>query len=586
MAQRLLRAHMNLDAATTLSLRQMATSEAYRLARLDGLPAKLDWHRRQAEMAMAQRNSGGALWHWLNAERPAEFIQELQRASIELATDAETDVMIDRLAASPLDVRHRFDLSIAQAALWRTRDADVRERECFEQALRIASAQADSLLLGIAYGALGKFHEARDIDRAFAYYEDSAEQLQRSGIDADQDANPQAVEEYVKTLARLAWLHVQRNDPRARTLLDGAQRLQARPEVALETVGLLEQTWGEYWRRAGDLKMALRHKHRALNIYERLGDEQQLLKTYVNLSLIYGESKDFERANEYSGKVLAMAERTAVGPYIVTGTHLNVGVNLFWQGRYDEAIEQYTLGLHKSEQAGMQVHIGRAHYNLAEAYYKRFLSHQDPHDEHLGDEHAAAAHKVWASENDSAARDATLNLKNEILGPREGVVYDRLLPEEFAAHFTELAQVQRERGVLALPSSPGAHVRAHLTIAKAYLAISAKEREAALALIQKHHLGDQFAHEFEDLRNTFTRELTREQQVSAQWQSSAGEMLQEERRIAVLEHLFHDGSIQKSVYARLCGVGLATASKHLVELAERGLLVQTGKGPSTRYTLP
>ena len=30
----------------------------------------------------------------------------------------------------------------------------------------------------------------------------------------------------------------------------------------------------------------------------------------------------------------------------------------------------------------------------------------------------------------------------------------------------------------------------------------------------------------------------------------------------------------------------ATASKHLQELAQRGLLLQTGKGPATRYLLP
>jgi Fic family protein len=38
-------------------------------------------------------------------------------------------------------------------------------------------------------------------------------------------------------------------------------------------------------------------------------------------------------------------------------------------------------------------------------------------------------------------------------------------------------------------------------------------------------------------------------------------------------------------YAELCGVSPATASKHLSTLTERGLLRQTGKGPSTRYLL-
>ena len=44
--------------------------------------------------------------------------------------------------------------------------------------------------------------------------------------------------------------------------------------------------------------------------------------------------------------------------------------------------------------------------------------------------------------------------------------------------------------------------------------------------------------------------------------------------------------MNKSAYGDLCGVAPATASKHLGLLAERGLLVQRGKGPATRYELP
>ena len=46
------------------------------------------------------------------------------------------------------------------------------------------------------------------------------------------------------------------------------------------------------------------------------------------------------------------------------------------------------------------------------------------------------------------------------------------------------------------------------------------------------------------------------------------------------------GYVNKSGYAELCALSPATASKHLGTLAERGLLVQTGKGPATRYMLP
>ena len=41
-----------------------------------------------------------------------------------------------------------------------------------------------------------------------------------------------------------------------------------------------------------------------------------------------------------------------------------------------------------------------------------------------------------------------------------------------------------------------------------------KEREAALALIERHALGDGFVAEFDALRRTFERELTREQKLA------------------------------------------------------------------------
>jgi Fic family protein len=154
------------------------------------------------------------------------------------------------------------------------------------------------------------------------------------------------------------------------------------------------------------------------------------------------------------------------------------------------------------------------------------------------------------------------------------------------AHFEETTEVQRQRAVLAVPIEPAAHVRAHLAIARAYLAIAAKEREAALSLIQKHDLGGEFSADFDALRSTYNRELTREEHLATQWSQHAADLLGDDRRTATLAELFRNGSINKSTYAQVCGLGLATASKHLGLLAERGLLVQTGKGPSTRYTLP
>lgn len=571
--------------ARRVSLRQMVQRElSLHGGERSGVSSSA-WHRRQAEMALARRDPASALWHHLQAADPGAFTETLQRFRTELSSDTETDLLIEALFELSLSARQSFDLHLAMASLSRMRSAEERERQAYESALRIASAHDDKLMLGIVYGALGRFHEPRDTDRALACFEDSADFLRQARAQAS--AQPAVgLEEYVAALVRLAWLYVLRNDPRSRAVLDKAEAARADPAVSADTVALLEQTWGEYWRRAGEPRRAIEHKHKALNIFERLGDTRQILSTYNNLSLIYGEAKEFDRAVEYARRVVAMAAQTGVDPYILTSSFLNMGVAHYLQGQYDQAIEMYRSGLEHSVRARLAVHANRAHYNLAEAYYKRFSLTGVAEDEQLGDAHAAAALKASPAEGDLLLQQAARGLKAEILGPHDGLVNERLLPEEFAAHFDEMADVQRQRAILAVPVGNEAHVKAHLAVARAYLAIAGKEREAALQLIQKHGLGDRFAVEFEQLRDTFNRELTREQLLATQWAREAGELLQEQRRIAVLEHLFRAGSIQKSMYAKVCGVGLATASKHLNTLAQLGLLEQTGNGPSTRYVLP
>jgi tetratricopeptide (TPR) repeat protein len=544
------------------------------------------WHRQQAQRLWAEHDGASALWHFLQAGDTPDFLRLLQRSHVALANDPETDALCALLAGEhSLTPRQQFDLCLAQAALSRVRQDSAQESHAYEQALRIASEQDDALMLGIAYGALGKFHEARDADRAFACYEDSAEFLRRAKP-ADESTEELATET-MSTLVRLAWLYVLRNDPRSLTVLEKAQQLRTERDAPAEVLAMLEQAWGEYWRRAGELRRALEHKHRALNLYERLGDERSVLATYTNLSPLYGQLKDFDRAIDYAQRVIAAGERMSLEPEMLCSVHLNLGATYFWQDRFDDAIVQYGRGLDVAQRAKLALHIRRSHYNLAEAHYKKFQITQEPEHERLGDAHTAAALALAEREGDSARSDATRKLKAEVLGSPGGANPDRLLPQEFAAHFDEMAEVQRQRAVLAIPIEPTAHVRAHLAIARAYLAISTKEREAALALIERHGLGERFAAEFDALRSTFARELTREQRLAAQWQADAADLLRDgTQRADVLAELLRAGSINKSAYAQVGGVALATASKHLVTLAERGLLTQTGKGPSTRYMLP
>lgn len=574
------------SAGQRLALRALAGEHAAARCDLATPEARAAWHARHAAAAQVAGNSLAALWHFAQAGDTAGVTRTLQRHSVELANEAETEAIVDAVEAAAASGRERFELQLARAALARMRGDAAGEQARQEQALRLAAEADDTLLLGIVYGALGKFHEPRDLDRAFAYYQDSVEHLRRCGLGDEAGAAVEVIEEYVATLVRLAWLYALRNDPRALALLERAQAVSGRYALSPAALAMLEQTWGECLRRAGDLPRALEHKHRALLLYERIDDRQAILKTYGNLSLIYGEAKDFARARDYAQRVLALAETMTVEPEILASTHLNLGVACFWQSDFARARDEYQQALDIAMRHRLHRVAGIAHLNLAEVDYLRFKQTGDPVDEARGDTHAAAATAIWPHDSDPTHTEAARKLKTEILGPSADRMRDRLLPREAAAHYAEIAEVQHQRELLALPGAPAEHVRAHLAIARAYLAIAMKEREAALALIGRHALGDGFSDEMDALRRTFERELTREQKLAAAWREASADLINAQRCGAVLARLLEAGSLNKSGYAQLCELSPATASKHLVTLAERGLLVQTGRGPATRYTLP
>jgi tetratricopeptide (TPR) repeat protein len=385
---------------------------------------------------------------------------------------------------------------------------------------------------------------------------------------------------------RLAWTYALRNDERSRALLERAESLRAHVATASDVIGMLEQVWAEYWRRAGKTELSLEHRYRALNIFERVGDRRSVLATMLNLVMVHGERGDRAHALQYANRIFEEARAGTVEPVLLVSTHGNLGLAYFLAGELDAAIKEYRLALARSLAAGLRLHAFRARYNLAEAHYTRFQLQGDSADEAAGDGYISEALAAPASDSNPAAVEAARELKDKILGQGKVAEPNRLLPSEDAVHLSEMSEVHRHREVLAIPGDATQHAQSHLAIARAYLAISTKEREAALALIHKHGLQAQFTAEFEELKQTFQRELTREQHLADAWKQAAADVVDDASRAPVIAHLVRDGSINKSGYVALCAVSPATASKHLGLLTQRGLLVQLGKGPSTRYELP
>lgn len=571
-----------LDRRHTPSLRAFIWREIIQARGFTSEAERIAWHQQQAQAAIQAKDYHSAFWHMHMAGDLKRLCEFTQRHLAVLADELEFKAAWQALLEHDRPPAERITLLLADAVIHQMHGDAESEQAAYEAALRLAAQAHDARRTGIVCSRLGRFYEPRDADRAFAYYQEAAELL----AEADAASDPEAQEEHAAVLVRVAWLYALRNDPRARAVLERVEALRARTSLDDGKQALIEQAWGEYCRRAGDMTRALEHTHRALSIYEKLNDQHGVVKAYINLSLAYGEAKQFERAIECGKRVLDVANHIAIGSEAMASTYLNLGVNYFWLGDYDAAIAHYRRGLEVATDADLRLHVRRAHYNLAEAFYTRFRLWHAPEDERQGDAHVQAALEAWPHESDPAHVALTKNLKQEILGEHQPRIYDRFLPQEAAAHYAEMAEIEKQRAILAAPGEPAAHVRAHLAIANAYLAISVKEREAALALIEKHGLGDQFAGEFERLRATFERTLTREQKLEAEWKAKAGDLLNDARRATTLKHLLAHGAINKSTYGELCGVGPATASKHLVHLAALGLLKQIGRGPSTHYVLP
>jgi hypothetical protein len=542
------------------------------------------WHKARADVVAREGHPVAALWHALQARDLPLATTLLRQQANALVGESEVDALIEHMAAlAGGGGRTGFHLWMARAALARTRSLPERELTALERAVKSAADPAEPLLLGEAYAALGRYHEPRDADRAFASYADSAKYLLQADPRHEQ---PAAVALYMNTLVRLGWLYTVRGHPRSKITLELADQLRARHAVPDESVGMLEQCWGEYWRIAGDFPRAIEAKHRALNIFERIGDRRSVLATYINLVTLFGLAKDLERARAYAQRVFDAAGRSVVDPDIVVTAHGNLGFAFGLCERHDLSLREFKSALDFALRAGLRQQVHRSRFNLASALYRRRLQTGDPSFERLGDDQLDLLRAAPQGELTPVLIKEIELLKADVLGASPEKQINQLLAEESATHPREMAEIERLRAKLSGDAEASAQVEAHLAIARTYLAIADKERRRAAEIAQAQGLADRFGARLREVADAMTDQLAPADRLAAAWKPASADLLDDGRRERLLAHLLRAGAINKSGYAELCGVSPATASKHLATLAERGLLTQTGKGPSTRYLLP
>lgn len=565
------------------ALREFIVAELGPMAGAPGSQARAAWHCRQVGPARRRADPVSALWHTLQADDVDAALDLLRRDAAALAGEPEADFLLDRLTAAALSGRQRFDLALVRAVLARTLGAPERELAACEQALSLAEAADEELLRGVAFNALARCHQARDAGRAMACYRDALRCLRAS--DRIHEAG-MALTAYLDTLVRLAHAYVLRNEAEARVLLDEADALVAAKAVGDDVAGLLEQAWAEFWRRNGEPDRALAARLRALNRFERIGDRRSTLSTCQNLIQHYADAGELELATSYARRILAEAARHPVEPQILIATHGNLGYAFNLVGRYEAAIEQFRRARDLSLEARHEQFANLARHNLASACYYHALHSGDRAYEAEADEEIRHVLLAPAGAVTPSLLEEARGLKAHVLGRQPERSIDRLLDADDAAHLAELSDIRRQRVVLAQPGiAPADAARARLAVAQAYMAMASRERDSADALIQDAGLQAEFEPALSRLGSASVGRLSQAQRLALAWRPVAA-MLDDAQLHALLERLLRDGTLSKSSFGDAAGVAPATASKHLAQLTQRGLLLQTGRGPATRYRLP
>jgi tetratricopeptide (TPR) repeat protein len=575
-----------LTSERAMSLAAFACESSYQRLGLADAQARREWHQHSARVLQDQGRAGstvGALWHTVRAGELAPVLAQLELHSLDLAASEHTDAVLATLNVGDAELTPRLQLALARANLAQVRGNLQDEQAQLALALRHAVSLGDPGWLGAVYAARGRFHEARNQDRALADYREAVacfEQAAPPGTVAD----ARITTGLLGSLVSMAELSLLRNDPRAVAILERADQLAAEGDMPVDLQAKLLLARGEYWQRQGDLDKAIEVTHHALQVSERAGHQRRVVSAWGRLAMQYGDAKDIDHALHYARLVESVSKVTPLAPETVAAISLNLGIAFFWKDRLEEAIDSYKRAAQLAQSAGLHTILGRAQYNLAEAYFTRFQRSGSAEDELQGDAYSRLAQALWEADNDAGLAEATRNLKRTVLGEREHLVYDRLLPAELAAHFDEMKLIEQQRHRLESSSAVDDRVQAHLGISQSYLRIAVAERETALSLASRHGLQTNVSQQLQALRDTFEQALSNEEQWASRWEQA--QVVPREHVAALVRRLFAERQLTKSSCALACAVSPATASKYLADLAAAGLLSRVGKGPATHYVLP
>ncbi len=162
---------------------------------------------------------------------------------------------------------------------------------------------------------------------------------------------------------------------------------------------------GYYYQ--GSCDNALREYTEALNIYEKTGDKQQIVKLLYNIGMLYHYKGEYDKAFNYYMKCLKNSKEIKNEEQI-TKSYNNIGGVFYVQGNYDKALEYYFKSLKISEERDDKKMVARTYDNIGGIYQE-----QEKNDKAL--EYYFKSLKIEEEINDKRGIAATYNNISQIL---------------------------------------------------------------------------------------------------------------------------------------------------------------------------
>jgi len=161
------------------------------------------------------------------------------------------------------------------------------------------------------------------------------------------------------------------------------------------------QMLGIFSRDRGDYDEAARHYQRSLDINKRLGDQADMANNYGELGSLAERRGDFDEAARHYQRALEISERLGDQAKMAS-TYNQLGILAHRRGDFDEADRQYQRALEAFERLGDQSGMATTYHNLGSLTQSR-----GDYDE--ADRHYQRALETFERLGDQAAMATTYN---------------------------------------------------------------------------------------------------------------------------------------------------------------------------------